>query len=229
MFCDINARSIDDFYYENLDFNGQSEDAKRLITMLDKIVYLFADQKRKKIIGHEAIHLVLLVDTLLDDYTGSWEDTLAPAFDQFRHDLAVATKARRSGAPSEHWLRYGMNARVNSDRADTIQQRHEFFSAKMREAMKPQVKDPKRGYGILDREIIYYRDKKICGKCDVEVKWDEAEIHHVKRHAKGGTTTIENGALVHGKCHPMGDAAEAEFAEKWERRQRSSMGGSQIS
>jgi hypothetical protein len=59
-FCDTNAQAIDDFYYEHLGFDAASTEAGRLIHALDKITELLRDKKRAKIIGHEAIHLVLL-------------------------------------------------------------------------------------------------------------------------------------------------------------------------
>ena len=71
---DTNATSVDGFYYENLGFDADSGNAKRLGEVLDKLMNILPDhQRRKKIVGHEAIHLVLLVDALLDDYTRSWE------------------------------------------------------------------------------------------------------------------------------------------------------------
>ena len=75
-------------------------------------------------------------------------------------------------------------------------------------------KDPKRAFGPLEREIIYWRDGGTCQepKCNAEVSWDEAEIHHIKPHSEGGKTVLENGALVHKHCHPKGPAATAVFA-----------------
>jgi hypothetical protein len=75
-FCDIEAEAIDDFYYENLGLDSNSPDAKRLFEIFDKLTQLLRDQKRSRIIGHEAIHLVLLVDTLFDDYARTWEGAL---------------------------------------------------------------------------------------------------------------------------------------------------------
>jgi 5-methylcytosine-specific restriction endonuclease McrA len=215
-FCDIKAEAIDDFYYENLGFDSGSADAKRLFDIFDRIVELLKDQKRSKIIGHEAIHLVLFVDTLLDDYTRSWESSFAAAFDNFRYQFALGKTTQDEANPGEYWLRYGVLTRVNSDRADVIQRRHEFFSTKMREIIKPHPKDPQRIYGALERELIYHRDKKRCQVCNNEVAWPDMEIHHVEEHGKGGPTTLDNGALVHKKdCHPKGAKATAEFAKKW--------------
>jgi Protein of unknown function DUF262/HNH endonuclease len=215
-FCDINAGAIDDFYYENLGFDAGAPDAKRLYEIFDQITALLRDQKRSKIVGHEAIHLVLLVDSLVEDYTRSWEGSLAEAFDNFRYQFALGKKTQDDSNPSEYWLRYGVLTRVTSDRGDVIQRRHEFFSAKMREVLKPILKDPQRIHGSLERELIYYRDKKRCAVCGLEVAWPDMEIHHVEEHSKGGQTTLENGALVHKKdCHPKSAKATAEFAKKW--------------
>jgi len=215
-FCDIKAEAVDDFYYENLGFDPESADARRLFEIFDKLTQLLRDQKRSKIIGHEAIHLVLLMDNLMDDYTRAWEGSFASAFDNFRQQFAVGKQTRDDASPSEYWLRYGVHTRVNSDRGDVIQRRQEFFSAKMREVLNPQLKDPQRLYGALERELIYYRDKKRCAVCGNEVAWPEMEIHHVEEHSKGGKTTLENGALVHkDKCHPKGAEATSAFAKKW--------------
>jgi 5-methylcytosine-specific restriction endonuclease McrA len=174
---------------------------------------LLRDQKRPRILGHEAIHLVLLMDSLLEDYTRSWEAVFAAAFDHFREQLANAKLTRNDPNPSEYWLRYGVLTRVSSDRGETIMRRHQFFTLKMHEILQPQLKDAKRLFGPLEREIIYYRDKKSCAVCHAEVIWSEGEIHHVDEHAKGGATEIENGVLVHRQCHPKG-AAATEFARR---------------
>ena len=78
------------------------------------------------------------------------------------------------------------------------------------------LKDPKRAFGSLDREIIYWRDGKKCGVCGSEVQWAEAEIHHIEEHSQGGRTELENGKLVHKHCHPKASAAKA-FAAEFQR------------
>lgn len=218
MFCDINSQAIDTFYYRNLDFDASSPNARRLIEIMDKLEYLLGDQKRKKLQGHETIHLVLLVDSLWDDYTRSWESNLAEAFDKFRAKLAEGAKAKYDLPPHKYWSQYGMHTRANSDRGDTISRRHRFFAERMRRSLALQPKDPSRAFGQLDREIIYYRDKKACQVCGAEVTWLEAEIHHVDPHAKGGATLLDNGALVHRACHPKAGAAVAAFAQQWAER-----------
>lgn len=216
--CDINRDATDTFYYKHLDFDSQSDAARRFRENLDTLKQLLSDGKRPKVIGHEAIHLVLLMDSLLDDYTRSWMSTFATAFDEFRKELALGKKSRHEANPTEYWVKYGQLTRANTDRADTILRRHQFFMEKMYELLKPQLKDPTRIFGAIERELIYYRDRKKCQVCDADVTWSDHEVHHVEQHSKGGPTTLPNGALVHKHCHPKNAKGTAEFAEKWKKK-----------
>jgi len=214
-FTDINSGAIDDFYHAHIDFDSSIADAQRLVTILDKLESLLGTGNRPKLRAHDAIHLVLLVDSLWDDYTRSWEPNLPSAVDQFSASLANATKTKDSPQPDEFWLRYGQWTRVNSDRGERIRHRHEFYSERMLDYLGPlQIKDPKRTFGSLEREIIYFRDGKKCAVCKADVAWSEAEFHHVQEHAQGGKTVPHNGVLVHQHCHPKGPGAQL-FADNY--------------
>lgn len=213
--CDINADAIDAFYHKHLDFDAAAPGAKRIGQILDLLTQLLGDGKRNKVRGHEMFGLLLLVNSLLDDYTRSWTNDLAKALDTFRVELAKATTSRFDVPTPEYWAKYGQLTRANSDRADSIQRRHTFFVEKMYGMLKPILKDPVRVYGELEREIIYYRDGKACQVCCADVPWADAEIHHVDQHSQGGKTVLENGALVHKACHPKSEKQVAEFAAKW--------------
>ena len=77
----------------------------------------------------------------------------------------------------------------------------------MFEIIQPKLKDPIRVFGQLEREIIYYRDKKKCAVCKEDVKWDDLEIHHIDEHQNAGRTLIDNGVTVHRQHHPKGQDA----------------------
>ena len=204
-FVDINARAIDDYYYSNLDFNSESDDCKRLRAILDELTHLFAQWRGPKLKAHDAMHLVLLLDSLWDDYTKSWEATLEPAQREFSATLVQAAKSARDGDPDETWSRYGVWTRSNSDRGENIERRHRYYSQRMHEFMGNVVlKDQRRAFGPLEREIIFWRDGD-CQVCQAPVLWDEAEIHHLVPHAQGGMTELKNGALVHKHCHPKSE------------------------
>ena len=119
-FTDINAREIDDYYYTNLDFDSESSDCKRLREILDKLNQLLGNGKTPRLRAHDAIHLVLFLDSIWDDYTRSWESTLADSQGKFSEALAKAVQSSKQGNPDETWLRYGIWTRSNSDRGDSI-------------------------------------------------------------------------------------------------------------
>ena len=98
-----------------------------------------------------------------------------------------------------------------------------FFNLKMLEYMQPTPKDQDRTFGAIERELIYYRDKKRCRapSCSKEVPWGDAEFHHVKPHSDGGATIISNGALVCRECHPLSAGDVRRFADHFWRSRRS--------
>ena len=216
-YSDINARTVDDYYYAHLDFDPGAPECDRLRRIFDLLTDKLGNWNGPKLQAHNGIHLVLFLDSIWDDYTRSWEDNLADAQKQFSKTLAEATLASKQGIPEEAWLQYGQWARTNSDRGESIQRRHKYYSARMVEFLGNLTpKDPNRAFNLLEREVIYWRDG---GKCQVDacgatVRWSDAEIHHVVEHQHGGKTVLDNGASVHNQCHPKGPAA-IEFASKY--------------
>jgi hypothetical protein len=220
--CDIGRDEIDTFYYKHLTFDSHGTEAQRFVEILTILTKLLGDDSRKRVIVHEAIHLLLLVDGLLDEYTLSWRKTFPAAFDLFRAELAAAKLTKDDAAPSEFWLQYGLLTRFDANGAGSIQRRHEFFAQKMYGWLKLELKDPQRIFGPLDRELIFYRDKKQCQVCNTDVPWAEHEIHHVKGHAQGGKTVMENGVLVHKHCHPLGKLADDFAVRYWAKMEAAS-------
>ena len=217
-FVDTNSRALDDYYYTHLDFDADSSDCKRFMDILNKLQQLLNPWPGPRLRGHNALHLVLLLDSLWDDYTKSWESNLMAAQFGFSSLLAESAKASKENIPDETWLQYGVWTRSNSDRADNIRRRHRYYSNLLIDllgGLKP--KDPQRSFNSFEREVIYFRDKRTCQLkgCSAEVPWDEAEIHHIIPHSQGGETSLENGALVHEHCHPKSPVAVEAFAAAW--------------
>lgn len=201
-YVSIGTQSLDDYYYHYLEFDSNSNEVQRFSKILDKVSNLLGDGKRKRFKGHEVIHLILLVDTLIDDYTHSWESSFAEAYDNFTRKVAESYKTKYDPNPSEYWSNYVVHTRTLSDEAETIQRRHYFFCKKMFENLKGlKLRDTTRIFGQLEREIIYFRDEKQCFNGDGEILWEELEIHHVEPFVDGGKTILENGKAMHKDCH----------------------------
>jgi hypothetical protein len=214
-YCDINAAAVDDFYYQNLDFDPDADDTRRLVAILDKLFQLLQPGKHAKLRGHDAMHLALLMDDLWDDYVRNWEERLPDALDKFLAAVAEGNLTKSDELPSSYWTQYAQWTRVNSDRGDTISLRHRFYQERMLENLRPlTVKDPHRAYGVLERSILFYRQSKKCRVCDGAMLWQDVEVHHVHEHSKGGATTFQNAAAVHKKCHPKSAAETKALANK---------------
>ena len=218
-FCDINRKAIDAYYIKHMEFDNRSSLAREFLAALGTVTELLSDGKRPPLVGHQAIHLVLLVGTLLDSryVPESWQPKFADAFDRFTGRLSQARANERANQmrseDHEYMRQYGYKARTSTDMAHTIRDRHLFFCTKMLEHMKPTLRDRKRVLGPLERDIVYRRDHKRCRVCSKSVVWNEAEFHHIDPHAQGGPTTVGNAALVHRACHPLSDEAVRQFAE----------------
>ena len=219
-FCDINRHSVDSYYVKHMDFDHNSSLANDFFAALTAVTELLGDGKRPRLVGHQAIHLVLLAGDLLDPryVPESWRTRFADAFDHFTERLAQARARERAGQTDmkskefEYMRQYGYKARTSSDAAHNIRDRHLFFSSKMLERMDPKVRDGRRVLGPLEREIVYWTDRRHCRVCREEVVWNEAEFHHVEPYTDGGPTTITNAALVHRACHPRSEAEVKRFA-----------------
>lgn len=215
-FVDIGTTDIDDYYYRHLDFKLDDPRVRHLTLILDRAVEIFANQMAPKFRGHEAIHIILLIDSLLRDYSDSWMSGFHLAYDEFKLRAAKDKKAR-SG---DFWFEYGALTQTQSAQGRTIQRRHAFFSEQMLSELKPRLVDTTRIYGEVEREILYYQQGKKCAHCGQDVKWSELEIHHVEEHHTGGATSLDNGAVVHRACHPKGVEATLSFAKKWAAREK---------
>lgn len=212
---DIATQEIDDYYYRNLGFDVNSPRVTRLYQILDVAVRLFEGQTTPKLKAYEAIHITLLLDSLLDDYTNAWQAKFIGAYDAFKVKLARA-KTEQSG---EYWSEFGALTQTQSAQARTIQRRHTFFVREMFRELKPVMRDPTRIFGEIEREIVYYRDEKLCAVCGQLIRWPDLEIHHIDEHQTGGLTLVENGVPVHQDCHPKGLQAIS-FKEQWLARKK---------
>jgi hypothetical protein len=206
---DIGTPSVDDYYYKSLGFDITSLATAKFRSVLDKLYSLLGNRGIKKLKGHEAIHLILLTNSLMNACTPSWESKLLSSFEEFRMESANSKRAKTG----EYWENYVQWTMTSSDTKQSLSRRHGFFSEKMFKLINPIIKDSIRGFGGVERQIVYYRDKKKCGVCKSDIDWDDLEIHHILEHQHGGTTSLDNAVSVHANCHPKGNSA-IEFAKK---------------
>ena len=176
---------------------------------MDKLTSLFKDGERNPLKAHDVLHLVLLVDTLWDDYTSKWTKGITKAYDNFAAQIGQAREIKKLAdiGSQDKELRdvweYYQKTKASSDNKETIERRHEIYVRRMFRLLGNNlvIKDPQRGFPFVMRQIIYYRDDKKCVKCGDIVKWRDAEIHHKVAHSDGGKTILDNGVLMCQVCH----------------------------
>jgi hypothetical protein len=197
---DLKIQNIDDFYHQNLDLKMDDERVVRFNNLLNLALECLNGYTGKKLDDHEVYHFILLLDSLYDDYTKNWVANFQSAFDNFRKEFVNSKKFKEG----EYFQNYAMLTSASASSSNSLKTRHNFYTKKMFEMLKPVLKDKTRLYGELEREILYYRYDKKCQICNTEIAWNDLEIHHVKQHQHGGETILENGIPVHKKCHPKG-------------------------
>ncbi|MGC6536642.1 MAG: GmrSD restriction endonuclease domain-containing protein [Candidatus Puniceispirillaceae bacterium] len=219
-FKDIKSSSLDQFYHDQIDFDKDSDLSKTFKRICDVLSREF--NGHPKLIGHHTIHLILLVDGLLKDYTDSWRGRLANALAKFKQRCEEGKKVDKEGDYANQYFpyfqRYVQWTSRSSDTSPAIRSRHAFFVEKILEILNVTPKDTVRNFTDMQREAIYYGTDRKCEVCLMNgessiVEWDDAEFHHITPHSQGGATGIENCALVHKSCHPRSSGDVATFKE----------------
>lgn len=212
-FVDLKGKVINEFYKENLDLNEQQDPAvQRVLRVLDGVTQLRGLETLREgrpLSFQWGFHLALLVDSLIaGNYSPVWRDDVVSACTAFRTEEANARlhyKQTKESLP--HYERFGrLLAGSGSDTAEVIRLRHSFFLADVYSRMRIIPRDPDRGFDVLQKEVIWNRDRGLCQnpKCEHpgrRVPFHEATIHHVIEHTAGGNTTLQNGVLICPECH----------------------------
>jgi hypothetical protein len=211
-FVDLKGKTINDFYMENLDFPDDDPGALRVVHLLDEIADLpnFVSLKEGTPMSFQmAFHFALLVDSLdQGNYVSTWKSTVVSLFTEFKRAVSEARlQHRQSDDLLPHHERFGrLLSGSGSDTADVIRIRHAFMLSEIYPKLNLVVRDPTRCFDVLEREVIWNRDRGVC-QCpncvrpERRVPFRDANIHHIVEHSAGGSTSLRNGILICVECH----------------------------
>lgn len=211
-FVDLKGKTINDFYLDSLDLPADDAAAFRVVSLLDRIVDLpkFASLKEGGPMTFQlAFHFAVLVDSLDQGlYTNEWKQSIVEAFLTFKQEVSAARLHHRENRESlPHYERFGrLLSGSGSDTAEVIRIRHLFLLSEMYPKIHVVTRDPNRGFDLLEREVIWNRDRGQCQnpnciRPDHKVAFRDATIHHIIEHSAGGGTTLKNGILICPECH----------------------------
>ncbi len=167
-FVDLKGKTINDFYKDNLDLKDDDAGAMRVIHVLDLVPQLpgFENLREGRALSFQwAFHLALLVDALDEgNYATVWREDVVSAFIAFKQAVADAQLHYRQNHESRpHHERFArLLSGSGSDTAEVIRNRHSFLLAELYPKIRIRPLDPNRRFDVLEREVIWNRDRGIC-------------------------------------------------------------------
>ena len=220
-FVDGSGRALNAFYVGNLKLSEDDPAVQRVLRLLSVGSKLPGFGNLKPMNANLLFHFTMLLDTLLTEhYVQDWQNSYCKAFEEFVAEVQQARldfkkEHRRSELYDDFAV---LVSGSGSDKADKIGKRHAVFANWMRSKLKVKLKDSKRLFDVLEREVVWWRDDKICKNplCGRHIPFQEATVHHVTEHTAGGPTQLTNAVLICQKCAPKRkelQAAEPELKE----------------
>jgi len=196
--CSITAKDLDNLYHEHTDFDRHGATAKRFELVLDlsRQVLQKSNQLRddgtvfKKLEIHS---LMLLLEEMTRDPANLVEKDIPRIANAFE-------KARKAVRDSRGNVGKATGASVIEDYYQAI------YWAFIPHLLIDRL-DPVRFFTTDQRNEIRTRDRGVCQICLEPVEPADEEFDHLKPWLLGGRTVVDNGRLVHARCHPRGRRA----------------------
>ena len=96
--------------------------------------------------------------------------------------------------------RYLSSVESASDNAHQRAIRHEILCELLEGCFE--TKDPRRGFSRVERRLLWNSTRKPeCAVCEVELRWDNFQIDHIRPHSRGGRTKLDNAQLTCASCN----------------------------
>lgn len=98
---------LDPFYHEQVGFDPDGDEARRIVRLFDEIADCFSGQLRVRPARAEWIHLVQLWQRLRNHYQSGWETRMPLLVEEFKQRLADAKEDARWDRRSPIWTEFG--------------------------------------------------------------------------------------------------------------------------
>ncbi|MCW5867477.1 MAG: DUF262 domain-containing protein [Candidatus Eremiobacteraeota bacterium] len=189
-FPSVNADEIDAFYHEFTNFSTDSETYRQIQALFHQAQSV-TDELRGREIGRKKVSKLSLFSLVLflQDVSKMEHYRLKPGWQVvLASHLAnpnVATQGRAVSGP-------------------TITKYYEEWRNKLPSDLGVSL-DHRRVFSNEQKQAIWKKCGPICGECNQEMNFADAEFdHHPKQFYLGGRTEVENGRPVHRQCHARG-------------------------
>jgi len=197
---DVGPQNIYHFFNVNKDLDEHSKPVIRLKKMLDYLNDVFPEKTPELSNDSWVINLYLLASSLVKKYVMKGKESdLRDFYLKFWEGVE---NTRETGTGSKSLLRFADANRAGTTSKKNITTRYSIIQRGfLKKHMDIDFLDPDRFFDHYEKTVIYRRDKGICQKCGEKVKWEDYEADHIRAHAKGGKTRIENGQVLCSTCN----------------------------
>ena len=212
-----NNRAIDEFYNNQVGFDEDGEEAKRLTKMFDDVVALLKTNTVPPPNKTEWIHIFVLWQRLQLNFSSkSWRSRFRGVLISFKRGLVDARRSARDGSPPSLWTNFGMHlSGRGNDSAKKNELRRSYFDEWFLRELNAEPLDEQRIFDPSLRDELLVAQDRLCGYFDREfcdkalLTSDDSELHHIMPHSQGGKTVPDNAVLVHYLCNrEVGDRHE---------------------
>ncbi len=199
--CNIKDRDLNKMYKENEDFNSDSDAAKRVKKTLNYMNQMF-ESNAPELKRYNVVSLFALIQELSENYAiKDRNKEIANWFIDFEKRRAL-DKLKDTEEQDPALIAYHEKTSHSTDGAESLQYRHNMLKEDLMEHVEHMpMKDPKRAFDEIQKQVIYRRDKGICQICGKQCEWNAWEADHIKPWDKGGQTEIENGQVLCPICN----------------------------
>lgn len=204
-----NAKALDDFYYQQVGFREDCDDAKRVRALFDDVSDALERYEGAPLDDIEWVHLFVLWQRLQRGYANSWKPEMANMLRKFKVDLTQARNDAVEMKTNPMWTKFGMvKSGSGPDAAKKFIARQDYFDEWFISKLNPRAIDGRRTFDEDLRRRLFEAQTGTCGYFDQSfcgdgspMRDEDAEVHHILPYSKGGETEPENAVIVHAWCN----------------------------
>ena len=171
--CNIKDKDLNNMYWNNIDFDENNTEAKNIFRTLNYLDRVF-DNTTPELKRYNVMSLFILVMDMLENYDiRGKEKDIYKWFVKFEQCRALDS-LKPADEQDPQLVIYHEKTSNSSDSVDSLSYRHNYLKNSLLTLVANlPLKDSKRNFDEIQRQVIYRRDGGICKNCGKKCEWNE--------------------------------------------------------